>query len=144
MSTDTRVVEWYRSCIHEKQRKANALSIEVELNAREKEDAVALAEAMECLDSAIVILEQAKVGLTEDEPIEKPVRVSRRVIPEASQSGSEPLMDDLGHSMTTIDLAPLSAQARRPAGMPARRHNGRERSLDWRRLPTENSLSFFQ
>ena len=58
---DARV--WYQDQIHEKQREANRLSIEVGLKARDRQDLGALAETVKRLDSAIGILEEAKTKL---------------------------------------------------------------------------------
>ncbi len=137
MGTDARAVEWYRSCIHERQRKANTLSIEVELNAREKDDPGALAEAMNCLDSAIRVLEQANEIVSEAQPEPTLRRARNRAIPEAPTL--EPLMADLGHSMESPNL--VAVRSRRP-----RRANGHRRgqAVDLSRLPFESSLNFFQ
>jgi len=59
--TDARV--WYQGQIHEKQREANRLSIEVGLKAQDKADLGALAETVKRLDTAIGILEEAKTKL---------------------------------------------------------------------------------
>ncbi len=145
MSTDIHAVEWYRSCIHERQRKANSLSIEVELNAREKEDPGALAEAINCLDTAISVLEQAKDGLSESElqPAVRLRRPHRRVIPigDFREPISEPgpLMEDLGHSMTSLDVPIVRTYGERRNGAEIRRQ-----ALDLSRVPFENSLNFFQ
>ncbi len=56
-------VRWYRRRIHQKQREATTLSIEVGLKAQEKDDPGTLAEAEECLDTAIQILEEARTKL---------------------------------------------------------------------------------
>ncbi len=53
----------YRREIHQKQREANALSIEVGLEAEEETDVVALAETARSLDIAIEILDEAKMRL---------------------------------------------------------------------------------
>ncbi len=53
-------VEWYRRCIHQKQREATTLSIQVGLKAQENEDPGSLIETLECLNTAVNILEEAK------------------------------------------------------------------------------------
>ena len=65
-------VEWYRRRIHQKQRRATELSIEVGLNAQEEEDTEALVETIECLETAIGILEQAKAtGIVALAPLQR-------------------------------------------------------------------------
>lgn len=140
MGTEARAVEWYRSCIHDRQRKANTLSIEVELNAREKDDPGALAEAMNCLDSAIRVLEQANEELTLPEVQPEPtLRLTRkRTIPQSPLA--DPLMEDLGHSMESPGLAVVRPRpARTGQGRRTRTH-----AVDLRRVPFESSLGFFQ
>jgi len=98
MRGDRRVVDWYRSCIHEQQRKASTLTIEVGLGAQDGDDPRALAETMECLDTAIEILEQAKA-------IAKAASDTGAPVPEPDASAqADSLMDDLGHSMSSISL----------------------------------------
>ncbi len=53
----------YRREIQQKQREANTLSIEVGLEAEIETDVVALAETALALDSAIEILDEAKMRL---------------------------------------------------------------------------------
>jgi hypothetical protein len=135
-------VEWYRTCIHESQRRANTLSIEIELNARDKDDPGALADAMGCLSSAVAILEQAKAGLTDPDADERVERSRRREIPyrqvgqQVEESGQA--MEDLGHSMAPLDVGPLKD------GADARSYRNTPGPLDVSRIPPESSLSFFQ
>jgi hypothetical protein len=119
MRDERPALEWYRRCIHERQRRASSLSIEVGLHSDDREDPDSLAETMAYLDEAIAILEQADaVG-----------RIPRE------NAGGEPgaLMDDLGHSMTPFYLAPL-----RPSNAFAAVGTG------WRRASVEESLRFFE
>jgi hypothetical protein len=98
MGNVTPAVEWYRRRIHQKQRRATALSIEVGLNAEEEEDPGALVGTIECLETAIGILEEAKaVGTSTSEAVD-----AQRTADLASPP--EGLMDDLGHSMAPIDF----------------------------------------
>ena len=99
MSSERTAVEWYRDCIRQKQQRATRLSIDIDLNAHDKEDAGALAQTIERLDSAIRILEQADA-----------------IVMAASEIGEE-MMDDLGHSMEPMNFAEpqLSAAASRDA-----------------------------
>jgi len=53
----------YRREIQQKQRQANALSIEVCLDAEAESDVIALAEAALALDAAIQLLDDAKARL---------------------------------------------------------------------------------
>jgi len=53
----------YRRQIHQKQRQANALAIEVCLDAESETDVIALAETALCLDAAIGVLDEAKAKL---------------------------------------------------------------------------------
>jgi hypothetical protein len=55
----------YRREIHRKQREANALSIEVCLEAETETDVIALAETALSLDAAIDVLDEAKTRLRE-------------------------------------------------------------------------------
>jgi len=57
----------YRSEIHRKQREANALSIEVGLEAEREHDVVTLAETALALDAAIEVLDEAKAKLKESD-----------------------------------------------------------------------------
>jgi len=100
MSGDRTAVEWYRDCIRQKQRRATRLTIDIELNAHDKEDAGALVQTIERLDSAIEILEQADA-----------------IVMAASDAADKQLMDDLGHSMEPINFAEpqMSASASRDA-----------------------------
>jgi hypothetical protein len=97
MNDDRPAVDWYRDRIRQKQRRATTLTIGIELNAQDKEDARSLAQTIEHLDSAIEILEQANA-----------------IVLAASEASDERLMDDLGHSMEPIDFAEpqLSALSR--------------------------------
>jgi hypothetical protein len=88
MDDDRPAVDWYRDRIRQKQRRATMLTIGIELNAQDKEDARSLVQTIERLDSAIEILEQANA-----------------IVLAASEASDEPLMDDLGHSMEPIDFA---------------------------------------
>src|SRR5713101_2545068 len=91
-------VEWYRNCIHQKQRTVSTLSIEVGLEAQDSQNPGALAETMECLDTTIAILEQAKaIRNVTAEP--EDARSKAELV-----SPSQQLMDDLGHSMALFDL----------------------------------------
>jgi hypothetical protein len=84
-------VKWYRRRIHQKQREANALTIEVGLEAQDREDPGALSETIRCLETAIEILQRARtIGDTELDP-------------EGAEQTQE-LMEDLGHSMAPLDL----------------------------------------
>ncbi len=56
-------VRWYRRRIHQKQREANRLSIEVGLGAQDKDDLDTLVEAMEALNAAVELLEKARMQL---------------------------------------------------------------------------------
>jgi len=100
MRSDRPAVEWYRDCIRQKQRRATRLSIDIDLNAHDKDDTGALAETIQRLDSAIQILEQADA-----------------IVMAASDQSQEHLMDDLGHSMTPMNFSEpqLSAAASREA-----------------------------
>lgn len=57
----------YRNEIHQKQREANTLSIEVGLEAENETDVVALAETALALDTAIEILDEAKMRLKQSD-----------------------------------------------------------------------------
>ena len=93
-------VNWYRNCIHQKQRQASTLSIEVGLEAQDNQDAGALAETMECLDTAIAILEQAKaIGNVEAEA--RDTESDDELV-----SSPQQLMDDMSHSMSPFDSVP--------------------------------------
>jgi hypothetical protein len=96
MGSDRPAVEWYRDRIRQKQRRATTLTIGIELNAQEREDAGTLVQTIERLDSAIEILEQANA-----------------IVLASGEASDEPLMDDLGHSMEPIDFPEpqLSAQS---------------------------------
>ena len=100
MRSDRPAVEWYRDCIRQKQRRATSLTIDIDLNAHDKEDTGALAETIQRLDSAIEILEEADA-----------------IVMAASDSAAERMMDDLGHSMAPINFAEpqMSAAASRDA-----------------------------
>ena len=88
MRSDNSRVDWYHHCIQEKRRRATTLTIEIGLNAQDEDDASALAQTIERLDSAIEILEQADA-----------------IAVAASNAADEPLMDDLGHSMAPLNFA---------------------------------------
>jgi len=57
--------DWCRSRIHNSYREAYRLSLEVGLQAQEKEDLEALTRTAETLDSAVQLLESARTRLTE-------------------------------------------------------------------------------
>ncbi len=57
----------YRKQIHEKQREANTLSIEVGLEAEKENDVVTLAETALSLDTAIEVLDEAKENLKQSD-----------------------------------------------------------------------------
>jgi hypothetical protein len=58
-----RIRRRYREEIHQKQREANALSIEVSLEAETTTDVITLAETALALDAAIDVLDEAKARL---------------------------------------------------------------------------------
>jgi hypothetical protein len=58
-----RIRERYRDEIHRKQRQANALTIEVTLEAETATDVITLAETALALDAAIDVLDEAKSRL---------------------------------------------------------------------------------
>ena len=95
MSSLRPAVKWYRDRIRQKQRRATMLTIDIELNAQEKEDTGSLVQTIERLDSAIEILEQANA-----------------IVLAANEASDEPLMDDLGHSMEPIDFVEPQLRAR--------------------------------
>lgn len=88
MRSDNSRIDWYHHCIQEKRRRATTLTIEIGLNAQDEEDAGALAQTIERLDSAIEILEQADA-----------------IALAASSAADDRLMDDLGHSMEPLNFA---------------------------------------
>lgn len=51
--------DWYRSRIAERQRKATQLSIQLKLDAQERDDVAALAETADILEIAVEELERA-------------------------------------------------------------------------------------
>jgi radical SAM superfamily enzyme len=55
--------DWCRSRIHDSYREAYRLSLEVGLQAQEKEDLEALTRTAETLDSAVELLERARSRL---------------------------------------------------------------------------------
>jgi hypothetical protein len=55
--------DWCRSRIHDSYREAYRLSLEVGLQAQEKEDLEALTRTAETLDSAVQLLERARSRL---------------------------------------------------------------------------------
>jgi hypothetical protein len=121
MRDERPALEWYRRCIHERQRRASTLSIEVGLHSDDREDPDSLAETIAYLDEAIAILEQAEAA--GHEPLHRKHIADR---PEA-------MMDDLGHSMTPFFLAPMRlSNAFASAG------------TGWRGLSVEESLRFFE
>ena len=109
-------VEWYRNCIHQKQRTVSTLSIEVGLEAQDSQDPGALAETMECLDTTIAILEQAKAIGNVTAEAEDAQSEAELVSP------PQQLMDDLGHSMALFSL-------------------GRDNARDGDRSPFRDALS---
>ena len=117
---DIRVVDWYKCRIHERQRKANTLTIEIGLSARDRESASDLAETMQCLDTAIAILERAK-------------EIGQVHVEFTDEAGADDLrdelMEDMGHSMTST-------------GLPGRRA-APDTSRDGYRFAWETSLQFF-
>jgi len=52
--------EWCRSRIHAKYREAYRLSLEIGLEAQDREDPEALAQTVKTLDSAVKLLERAR------------------------------------------------------------------------------------
>ena len=87
MRGDNSAVDWYHHRIQEKRRRATTLTIEIGLNAQDEDDAGALEQMIQRLDSAIEILEQADA-----------------IVMAASSAADERLMGDLGHSMAPIDF----------------------------------------
>jgi hypothetical protein len=118
MRDERPALEWYRRCIHERQRKASTLSIEVGIHSDDREDPASLAETMSYLDEVIAILEQAD-------------RATRS--PAGTVDEPDALMDDLGHSMKPMPLAPM-----RPDNAFASAGTG------WRSISVEDSLRFFE
>jgi uncharacterized Zn finger protein len=57
---DAALKDWCRSRIHDRYREAYRLTLEVGLQAQEKEDLSTLAQTMDSLDSAIEVLERAR------------------------------------------------------------------------------------
>jgi hypothetical protein len=127
MRDETAAVDWYRSCIHQKQRKASRLTIEVGLQAHDQADASALVETMECLDIAIEILEQAKAIQTGSTG-----ELQFTPVPEDDS------MDDLGHSMAPIHFPePFVRLPREPSGRV-------QRPSAWLAVASRDSLRFFE
>ncbi len=60
---DAALKDWCKDRIHDRYREAYRLSLEVGLEAQDKEDLRALAQAMDTLDSAIELLQQARIRL---------------------------------------------------------------------------------
>jgi hypothetical protein len=60
----TALKDWCRSRIHDSYREAYRLSLEVGLQAQEKDDVDALTRTAESLDSAVQLLEDARSRLT--------------------------------------------------------------------------------
>jgi hypothetical protein len=114
MRDERAAVRWYRSRIHQKQREASALTIEVGLSAQDREDPGALSETMHCLETAVEILRRAR-EIREEQP------------GSGSAAPAEELMEDLGHSM-----APLEMEAA-----------GRMLHSPYERTGLEDSLRFF-
>lgn len=55
--------DWCRNRIHDKYREAYRLSLEIGLEAQEREDAGTLAQTVQSLDSAVELLERARKQL---------------------------------------------------------------------------------
>jgi len=133
MRDDGPAVNWYRSCIHEKQRRASVLTIEVGLDAQDKVDPGALAETMKCLDTAIEVLEQAQAitqaaGRPED----------------MAPSPAQRLMEDLGHSMAPLEVAEsLNSIASQGGDARQLRDDITPHLQDWRSLSSDDALRFF-
>ena len=126
MPDERPALEWYRSCIHERQRRATTLSIEVGLHSADREDPDSLAETMAYLDDAIAVLEQA-------EAVGRTAFGREHAARERSSSQSQRLMDDLGHSMAIFSLAPLQFE-----------HSFTAAGEGWRGVSVEESLRFFE
>jgi hypothetical protein len=62
---DAALKDWCRNRIHESYREAYRLSLEVGLEAKEKEDLTTLAQAIEGLDSAVEALQRTRRQLVE-------------------------------------------------------------------------------
>jgi hypothetical protein len=62
---DTALKDWCRSRINDSYREAYRLSLEVGLEAKEKEDLTTLAQAIEGLDSAVEMLQRTRRQLVE-------------------------------------------------------------------------------
>jgi len=139
MGTAKSTVELYRDCIREKQLIATRLSIEIGMKAQENDDADELVETMDCLDTAIDMLEDAKAA---GDPTRVVIAGQR-----AANLASQPqrLMDDLGHSMASMDMAqPHSRVARAPREVPQAPDHLEPSVLDWPgSVSPEDSLRFF-
>jgi hypothetical protein len=62
---DAALKDWCRSRINDSYREAYRLSLEVGLQAQEKEDLPTLAQAIESLDSAVELLQRTRKQLVE-------------------------------------------------------------------------------
>jgi len=62
---DEALKDWCRSRINDSYREAYRLSLEVGLEAQEKEDLTSLAQAIESLDSAVELLQRTRRQLVE-------------------------------------------------------------------------------
>ena len=62
---DAALKDWCRSRINDSYREAYRLSLEVGLEAQEKEDLTTLAHAIESLDSAVELLQRTRRELVE-------------------------------------------------------------------------------
>lgn len=62
---DEALKDWCRNRIHDSYREAYRLSLEVGLQAQEKEDLGTLAQAIESLDSAVELLQRTRRQLVE-------------------------------------------------------------------------------
>jgi hypothetical protein len=61
---DAALKDYYRNRIHDTQREANRLAIQVELDAHDVEDVRTLADAADCLEAAVKVLTAARSQLT--------------------------------------------------------------------------------
>jgi len=139
MGTAKSTVELYRDCIREKQLTATRLSIEVAMKAQENEDPDELVETMDCLDTAIDMLEDAKAA---GDPTRGAIAAGQRAANLASQP--QRLMDDLGHSMASMDLAQPHSRGARTREVPEAPYHLEPSVLDWpSSVSSEDSLRFF-
>lgn len=60
MAQDKALKDWCRSRIHDQYREAYKLSLEVGIQAQEKDDLDALARTMDTLDAAVEMLQHAR------------------------------------------------------------------------------------